>query len=123
MEDAFMSNSWLKTFKDSKEKLLYDIVALKVYNDIAQEIADDKSLSSADSRRRKLYIELEDEYDKTSDAFIKLVIAQSFVTGEYQIATNLSKFETLDVYKDNSGKDTMNFLNRYMIQQLKRSDL
>lgn len=45
-----MSNSWLKTFKDSKEKLLYDIVALKVYNDIAQKIADDKSLSSADSR-------------------------------------------------------------------------
>lgn len=99
-----MSNNWLKTFKDSKEKFLYDIVALEVYDDIAQEIADDKSLSSADSKREKLYIELENEYDKTSDAFIKLVIAQSFVTGKYHIVTNLSKFETFDVYKGNSGK-------------------
>src|SRR5690625_4684739 len=99
-----MGNNWLKFFKDSKENLLYDIIALDVYDDIVQEIAEDKSLSNADSKREKLYIELEKQYDKTLDPFIKLVIAQSFVSGKYNLATNLSTIGTLDVYKGNSGK-------------------
>lgn len=99
-----MSNNWLKKLKDSKEKLFFESIALEVYNDIAQKIADNNSLSNAESKRKKLYTELEEIYDQTEDSFIKLVIAHSFVTGEYHILSNLSKFGNLDVYRGTSGK-------------------
>lgn len=107
-----MTNNWLKTFEDSTKNLLYDIIALEVYDDIFQKIAGDDSLDNPASKREKFYTELESKYDKTTDPFTKLVIAQSFITGDYHVSTGLSRLGTLEVYKGHNGKRYNEFSNQ-----------
>lgn len=94
-----MNSNWLEIFRDSNEKFIYELIALEVYDELTQKIAVDESLATPDSKREKLYMGLEKKYDGTKDPFIKLVIAHSFVTGEYQIMTDWKKFGTLGMYK------------------------
>ncbi|MGN5996939.1 DUF4209 domain-containing protein [Enterococcus faecalis] len=83
---------------ERNETVYFDLVALKVYEDIVTQIAEDNNEVDFQAKRKALYEELEKRFDSSEDDFVKLVIAYSFISGTYFMKNGLSTSRKLDRY-------------------------
>lgn len=114
-----MRENWLSYFTNSKEILNFECVAIEVYDDIAENVAKDKSVADFQNKCNLLYSELENLFDSTIDDFVITVIGHSFKTGVYHIMNGFSGQGILEIYKGNNGKRYREFSEKAIKSSLK----
>lgn len=92
---------------EEKETLYFDLVALKAYEDIVIQIAEDNNEADFQAKRKLLYEKLEKRFDSSENDFTRLVIAYSFISGTYFMINGLNTTKKLDKY---SGKRYTEFV-------------
>ena len=105
-----MEEKFFEYFVAAKDKnLLFDIVALDVYNDLVEIIAKDEKLTDYESKRAALERQIISRYDETEDNFEKVVIGYSLITGIYFMQNGLSAVGKLPKYQGSRFREFADF--------------
>ncbi len=90
--------SWAEKIMKAKDTLHFELLAVDVYNDLVENVANDVKYVGWEKKRERLQELLIGRFDETADPFVRVIIGYSLISGIWFIQNGLSTSGKVDKY-------------------------